>query len=314
MSSKTIELKGYAIGFYAPWAESVLNIQVPIKKEDIVNARKAIDDVITWIDEADKKWKVPWINEKLVKRRKRGRIIQVGSGDRAKLMLELMPFPTHFYLIPEKARYVFTSWLYKNSVKIRARPENIYIVSEARLKNLANVVVNINSMLNEGNRLIHEFWSREGRNRLMEILERNNIVCDVNKLSPRRFHEFRVMITPIKLSYSLVRDWIMKDPNVAYMFQETINSYMQSIIDDIRSKLEHFVNSVLENRNVRVKNVYERVKEIRTLARELGIESLVSVVVNDVLTAVTNPEGFRMKYRDIESWRKDIDARIASLI
>jgi len=312
----SITIKGYNVSITGPDPGTVAFMRIPVK--DLLMARGFIEEYKDWMAEVQEDWAgrlknlyVPADRNIKVERLKPqdfASILHVGRGKNARLYLQIIFMPKTIMHLPNVAKSIVYAWLTKNALVIKNRPQNFYIVSEVRVKELKRVKARADEIINEANKLLKQFREENGEE-LKNLLRKYNLSTEPVDVTFRKyFHEVYLILTPVRVSVDDVRVWSARDPDVAEMFKRSLEEYVRRIADDIISRLTPVMDSVIKERKINVSRAMEKINDVKKILSEFGIEEIFSGILNDVERAVRDPVTYRLQkgYKTVDDWAVDV--------
>ena len=308
-----LSLEGFNVSITAPDPYVVATVRVPLTDKNLLTARGFIREYKEWIAEIQDDWTEKVMNRvsldpryfKRIKPIDVARIVHVGRGDRAKIYIEVVYIPKVLLHVPEVAKGMVYSWLWKNALVIPNRPQCFYVLSEKKLKEFVRVKKDADKLIEEANNVLVDF-RQETFEEFKGILEKYHLPTDI--MPKKQFHKIYAIITPIKLSPSLV-----DDPEVQYLLSKSLKSYVQKIAEGIIMKLTPVMDSVINAKSLRVNVAEQKVKEVEQILREFKLDVVFRPMLDEVRQAIKNPIAYRMQkqYKDVKDWAVNVKRLIS---
>jgi len=314
--SSAIKLEGFNVSLTAPDPYTVATVRIPLVDKNLLTARGFIREYKSWMADLQEVWSEKVADRvsadpryfKRIKPVDIAKIIHVGRGDRSKIFLEVIYIPKPLLHIPEIAKGMVYSWLWKNALVIPNRPQSFYILSKTKLQEFAKVKKVSDDLIEEANGVLEDF-RQETIEDFKRILEKYHLPTDI-KVN-KKFHPIYVLITPIELTPSLINRY--GDPTIRSMLKQSLESYVQKIAEGIIMKLTPIMDSVIKAKSIRPSVATQRIEEVEKTLKEFGLDVMFQSILEDVKQAVKNPIAYRMQkqYKDVKDWAVNVGRMVS---
>lgn len=296
-----VVLRGLHVAVHEPTEE---RLSAQIEGLTPEQFRSLAADLEDWFVVVDEKYKKTFTRGRGWK----GRGKRLSERKRTRV-LKFSPFPSSFSNVLRSIRRKIYSELHRNCLVLAGEKRggsrrNIYILPYANAPAFMRQVQKLNKVVDELNEQIEAFQKTEDFEELKNILRRNDV--DVNVLHGNwRLNHINLDITPLALEPTTVKELV--EAEYKRMFKELEEEERKGLealheelerkrreiviksVEDLQRKITDIVNKIVATKKLRVNDAKRRLKQIRTIAVSVGLESLAKTVIDPLAQVIEDP-------------------------
>lgn len=238
-----------------------------------------------------------------------------GYGKYVSLTVIMVVMPTALYSAAQKTKYKLYNWLKENSVVIRNRPENFYLMGSKKIRLFMAEKHKVDREINKINEYAFTLWEEEIKEILKELIDKYNLLNGYNrnnfKLNIKPLHPVGTIITPIYFGPHTISPLLQEDPETYRIVKESFNEYLKKILEDVHTRMKPVIEGLAEGRTVRVNLAVAKLEKSVKLLKDLELDTIAEQVREQYLNIIRHPSEIKqMKWENVV---KEINARVLSL-